>query len=114
VPGHAAVKPAKCFDVYHFSCTSRVFINRWRQACPSSRMKERVLTIPEIVLIAGTRVALGVGIGLLLADRLNRDQRKGAGWALFGVGAISSVPIVIGVLSKRPLVEKSNSAGRSS
>ncbi len=33
-------------------------------------MKERTLTIPEIMLIAGTRMALGVGIGLLLADKL--------------------------------------------
>jgi hypothetical protein len=46
-------------------------------------MKERGLTIPEIALIGGTRVALGVGIGLLISDRLNKDQRKGAGWALF-------------------------------
>jgi hypothetical protein len=28
-------------------------------------MKEKILTIPELILIAGTRVALGVGIGLL-------------------------------------------------
>ena len=29
------------------------------------------LAIPEIAIIAGTRAALGAGIGLLLADRLN-------------------------------------------
>jgi hypothetical protein len=28
--------------------------------------------MPEIGLIAGTRVALGVGIGLLISDRLNK------------------------------------------
>jgi hypothetical protein len=39
-------------------------------------LTERGLTIPEIMLIAGTRVALGAGIGLLIADRLNEDQRK--------------------------------------
>jgi hypothetical protein len=50
----------------------------------SKRMTEKRLTIPEIALLAGTRVALGAGLGLLLADRLNKDQRKGAGWALFG------------------------------
>jgi hypothetical protein len=66
-------------------------------------MIERSLTIPEIVLIAGTRVALGAGIGLLISDRLNRDQRRGAGWALFGVGVLSSIPIVVGVLAKRPV-----------
>ena len=64
-------------------------------------MKERTLTMPEIMLIAGTRVALGVGIGLLLADKLNDDQRRGAGWALLGVGVLSTIPLVIHVLGKR-------------
>jgi hypothetical protein len=63
-------------------------------------VQERSLTIPEIMLIAGTRVALGVGVGLLLADRLSRDARKGAGWALLGLGALTTVPILMGVLGK--------------
>ena len=63
-------------------------------------LKERGLTIPEIILIAGTRVAFGMGVGLLLADRLNRDQRKGAGWALLGVGALTTIPIVRNVPGK--------------
>lgn len=61
-------------------------------------MKEKNLTIPEIALLAGTRVVLGSGVGFLLSERLNRDQRKGAGWALLGVGVLSSIPIVIGFL----------------
>src|SRR5436190_4142946 len=56
-------------------------------------MKTRGLTVPEIVLIGGTRVALGAGIGFLLSGRLNKDQRNAAGWALFAVGALSSIPI---------------------
>jgi hypothetical protein len=63
-------------------------------------MQERSLTIPEIILIAGTRVALGAGLGLLLGDKLGRDVRKGAGWALLAVGALTTIPIVIGVLGK--------------
>jgi len=43
-------------------------------------MKERGLTIPEIGLIAGTRVVFGIGLGLLIAGKLNHDTRKGAGW----------------------------------
>jgi hypothetical protein len=45
-------------------------------------MRERGVTIPEIMLIGGTRVALGVGLGLLIGDKLSHDTRKGAGWAL--------------------------------
>ena len=63
-------------------------------------LRERTLTLPEIGLIAGTRVALGVGIGLLVAERLNRDTRKGAACALLAVGAITTIPLVIGVLTK--------------
>jgi hypothetical protein len=66
-------------------------------------MKERRLTIPEIMLIGGTRVALGAGIGLLLAERLSDDQRRGAGWALLAVGALSTIPLVMNVLGKKEL-----------
>jgi hypothetical protein len=69
-------------------------------------LTERSLTIPEIMLIAGTRVALGAGIGLLLSDRLNRDQRKAAGWALLAVGVLTTIPIVKGVLGKPAVVER--------
>lgn len=59
------------------------------------------LTFPEIGLIAGTRAMLGAGAGLLLADRLNDTQRKAIGWTLLIVGAVSTVPLVMEVLSKR-------------
>lgn len=66
-------------------------------------LTEKGLTIPEIMLIAGTRVALGVGIGLLIAERLNKDQRKAAGWTLLAVGILTTIPIVRGVLAKPPV-----------
>ena len=65
-------------------------------------LTERGLTIPEIMLVAGTRVALGVGVGLLISDRLNEDQRKAAGWVLLAVGVLTTIPIVRGVLAKPP------------
>ena len=69
-------------------------------------MKERTLTIPDLALIAGTRVALGAGIGLLLADRLNEDHRKGAGWALLAVGVLTTIPLVMKVLGKSSVPER--------
>ena len=63
-------------------------------------MIERKLTIAEIVLIAGTRVALGAGIGLLLSNRLNKDQRKAAGLALALVGGLTTIPLALGVIGK--------------
>jgi hypothetical protein len=63
-------------------------------------MRERALTIPEIILIGGTRAMLGAGLALLLAGRLNLDQRRAIGWTLFLVGAISTAPIAANVLGK--------------
>ena len=64
-------------------------------------MMERKVTIAELILIAGTRVALGAGIGLLLAARLNDDQRKAAGFALAAFGGLSTIPLALGVLGKK-------------
>jgi len=75
-------------------------------------MKERILTMPELILIAGTRVALGVGIGLLIADKLTDHERRAAGWALAGVGALTTVPLVMNVLGK-PLSEGGMTADRT-
>jgi hypothetical protein len=63
-------------------------------------MFERKFTLAEIMLLAGTRVALGVGLGLLLSTRLDDDQRKAAGWALVFVGAITTIPLAMDVLGK--------------
>ena len=63
-------------------------------------MKTSEVDIPEILLIGLTRVALGAGLGLLLADKLSRGARKGAGWALLAVGVLSTGPLALDVLSK--------------
>ena len=62
------------------------------------KLRKAELTMPEIALLAGTRGMLGAGIGLLLSDKLGRDQRRAAGWALVAVGALTTIPLVITVL----------------
>jgi hypothetical protein len=64
-------------------------------------MKTIRLTFPELGLIAGTRGILGAGLALLIADRLSVDQRRAAGWTLFLIGVLSSIPLGIEVLGKR-------------
>lgn len=73
-------------------------------------MAERNLRIGDIIMIAGTRVILGMGLGLLLSGRLSRDTRKGAGVALFAVGALSTIPIFINVARNRPHVVERQAA----
>jgi len=64
-------------------------------------MLERKLTITDILLIGGTRVALGIGVGLLISRHLNNDQRKAAGVALALVGGLSTIPLAIGVIARQ-------------
>jgi len=63
-------------------------------------MKTRPLTLPDVMLIGGTRVALGAGLGFLLGSRLNEKMRRGAGWALLAVGALTTIPLAINVIGK--------------
>lgn len=67
-------------------------------------MREHRITFPELALIAATRGMLGIGIGLLTAERLRTRTRHTVGWTLFAIGAISTVPIVLRqVLRQREL-----------
>jgi hypothetical protein len=56
-------------------------------------MMNRTVSVPELGMIAGTRVALGAGIGLLLADQFRPEQRRAAGWTLLAVGILSTIPL---------------------
>ncbi len=64
-------------------------------------MKTVTLTLPEIALLAGTRAALGAGVGLLLADKLNPEQRQAVGWTLCAVGLLTTIPLAAEVFGKR-------------
>ena len=63
-------------------------------------MIEKTVPLPVIGMIAGTRVALGMGIGLLLARKLTDDQRKAVGVTLLAVGIITTFPLVAQVMCK--------------
>ena len=61
-------------------------------------MLDRRINLPTLALIGGTRVALGVGIGMLLGNRMTSEQRQACGWALFAVGAVTTIPLALEVL----------------
>jgi len=64
-------------------------------------MKELHVTLPELILVAGTRAALGAGLGRVIADRLPRDQRKAVGWTLFLIGLLTTIPLALEVFGGR-------------
>jgi len=65
------------------------------------KLKERKVTLPELILVAGTRAALGVGVGLLVKDKLNKDQRRGAGLALVILGGLSTIPLALEIFGEK-------------
>ena len=63
-------------------------------------MSEKTYTSADVAWISGARGLAGAGFGLLLAERLGRGQRKGAGWALLMAGALMSIPMFVDLCKK--------------
>jgi len=55
-------------------------------------MKTVTLPLPMFGFIVATRAALGVGLGLLVADRLPQERRRAAGAMLVAIGALTTIP----------------------
>ncbi len=51
-------------------------------------------------VVAITQTAVGCGIGLLLASRLQNTARKATGWAMVSLGVASVMPFVIGYFAR--------------
>lgn len=63
-------------------------------------MKKRALSVPEIGAIGVTRGLLGLGAGLLLADRLPAGTRRNLGKILVLVGLVTTPPILLALMKK--------------
>ena len=68
-------------------------------------MKKITAYLPELILIVGTRALLGGGIALLFTDKMEREDRCLLGWTLVLVGAITTVPLAIELLSENRSIE---------
>lgn len=64
-------------------------------------MKNVALPLPALGFIAATRVALGVGIGLLISKRVPRSRRSKLGAALVAAGALTTIPAAVMVFRRR-------------
>jgi hypothetical protein len=52
-------------------------------------------------LLTLTRTAVGLGIGMLLADKIKQPVRQAAAIALVSVGALAAVPFLVKVALER-------------
>lgn len=64
-------------------------------------MREVRTTLPLIVAIGATRGMIGVGIGLLLSERIGPNHRRDVGIALAALGALSTLPLAIKLFRDR-------------
>ncbi len=61
--------------------------------------------LPVSGVVAFSQVAIGLGVGLLVADRIGQSARRSAAYALLSVGVASLVPVIVGVatnINNRP------------
>lgn len=56
--------------------------------------------VPVTGLVALTQTAIGLGAGLLLAGKLGRNAKKATAVAVFSVGVLSTLPLVVDLVSK--------------
>ncbi len=66
--------------------------------------------LPVSGVVAFSQVAIGLGVGLVVADRMGHAARRTASIALISAGVAALVPVVAGVatnLSRRPSSRRS-------
>ena len=51
--------------------------------------------LPLESLLVLTRTAFGLGIGMLMADKIKRPMRNAAAITLVSIGALAAVPLVV-------------------
>jgi hypothetical protein len=59
------------------------------------------LSWPTLVSVAATRGMMGVGAGILLAPKIDRNWRRAVGLGLFGLGLVSTIPLAARVFGSR-------------
>ena len=74
-------------------------------------MIERNISLPDLILWTGTRVALGAGIGMLISRGLSKDAMKAAGLALTIVGGLTTIPLAISIMGRKKLTRSENLSG---
>ncbi len=61
-------------------------------------MKRANVPLPLFALFGATRGMAGVGVGMLLADRITKRRRKALGKLLLGIGATSTLPLLVAII----------------
>jgi hypothetical protein len=61
-------------------------------------MKTYPITLFQLGILTGTRAVAGAGLALLVSGKATAELRKGIGWSLLSVGAITYILLVIDLI----------------
>ncbi len=67
-------------------------------------MQKRLLSVPQLMFVIGTRAALAAGVALLASERLEKKPRRIAGLSLIGLGAATTFPAAKILMNAKPLL----------
>src|SRR6266404_4723976 len=68
---------------------------------PSVSIPKASEQVPLENLLTLTRTAIGLGIGMLVADKIKRPARQTAAIALMSVGALAALPFLVRIALQR-------------
>jgi hypothetical protein len=74
-------------------------------------MRETTVNLPTIALVAGTRVGLGFGLGLLFSDHFSPEKRRSVGWTLFAAGVLTTIPLAAEIFGGSHPVRETGARG---
>jgi hypothetical protein len=102
--GHVDAKNGKCLtskvgNISHFFLSNESY-NSYAMPLPIS-IPKTAEQLPLDNLLALTRAAFGLGLGMLVADKIKRPVRQAAAIALVSVGALAAVPLLVKVALER-------------
>ncbi len=61
-------------------------------------MPTTTMSLTNVGALAVTRAALGAGVGLLVADRLEPGRRRAIGAVLLAVGVVTTLPLIVSIV----------------
>jgi hypothetical protein len=65
-------------------------------------MKKRLLSIPQLMFVVGTRALLGAGVALLASGHLSERKRRVTGLTLALIGVATTIPAARIVAAAKP------------
>lgn len=95
-------KPVVSRVAVHSAIFTMAVMGLARKPCRRPTMKKRLLSVPQLLFVVGTRAVLGAGVALLASGRLSERKRRATGLTLALVGVATTIPAARIVAAAKP------------